>query len=167
MTLDYLLVIFRWFHGYVTSEEANSRLESKPYGSYLVRLSTTSPGKPYTLSILTSRTHIDHRRISYGGKADDKYMIRIDPHTYAFNSVVELIEVCFFKKCRLEGDLNLITLNRKQRMFWDSKNLARRNRRQFRIIYKVIQTSDRKTLSFFLIACIFVFKSTNKCRTNK
>jgi len=87
-----LLIKQKWFHGYVTSEEANSRLESKPYGSYLVRLSTTSPGKPYTLSILTSRTHIDHRRISYGGKADDKYMIRIDPHTYAFTSVVELIE---------------------------------------------------------------------------
>lgn len=51
-----------WFHGYITAEEANKRLEATmSTGTYLVRLSTTSPGKPYTLSILIAPTQIDHR----------------------------------------------------------------------------------------------------------
>jgi serine/threonine protein kinase len=84
----------RWFHGYITAEEANKRLETTlTTGTYLVRLSTTSPGKPYTLSILTSPTHIDHRRIIHT-HPNDTYTIRIEPNSYSFSSLIELVNKC-------------------------------------------------------------------------
>lgn len=55
---------YNFTYGSISKEEAVTLLQSRPPGTYLVRLSETSPGKPFTLSIVKSRTHIDHRRIA-------------------------------------------------------------------------------------------------------
>jgi len=41
-----------FFHGYMGSKTALQMLEGRPIGTFLVRLSVTTPGKPFTLSLM-------------------------------------------------------------------------------------------------------------------
>eukprot|EP01120_Amphizonella_sp_Union-15-10_P008947 TRINITY_DN3303_c0_g1_i1.p1 TRINITY_DN3303_c0_g1~~TRINITY_DN3303_c0_g1_i1.p1 ORF type:complete len:610 (-),score=109.22 TRINITY_DN3303_c0_g1_i1:80-1909(-) len=81
-----------WFHGFISKEEALRRLETRPLGTYLLRLSTTSPGRPYTLSVIT-QTDISHRRIAHN-KHGDPFVINISSQDYQFPSLFSLIEGC-------------------------------------------------------------------------
>jgi hypothetical protein len=52
-----------WFHGDISKEDADSRLSCRMEGTFLVRLSATTPGCPYTISMINNQ----HRRILYEG----------------------------------------------------------------------------------------------------
>jgi len=91
----YDIVSQPYFHGHISKEDTLSLLQSQPEGTYLVRLSATTPGKPFTLSI-TSRTAIDHRRIGqkHPGKPDQMYNLRISHQNYTAPTLPQLIEQC-------------------------------------------------------------------------
>jgi len=87
-----------WYHGLISKEEASRRLETRPPGTYLLRLSMTSLGKPYTLSII-STVEIAHRRIGHVNHADT-FSIRIHNEDRNFPTLLDLVEGC-------KGILNL------------------------------------------------------------
>jgi len=59
------LLMKQWFHGDVSTNEAQVRLSGFPNGTFLVRFSTTHPGC-YTISSLTQNaTNIKHQRVSF------------------------------------------------------------------------------------------------------
>jgi len=59
------LLMKTWFHGDISTSEAQIRLSGMPAGTFLVRFSSTHPGC-YTISSLTqSSTSIKHQRVSY------------------------------------------------------------------------------------------------------
>lgn len=59
-----------WFHADISKDEAEKRLLHRPEGTFLVRLSTTTPEYPFTISMINSQ----HRRISHtpGGVTDSR-----------------------------------------------------------------------------------------------
>jgi len=55
----------KWFHGYISKEEAESILEDQKPGTFLVRLSTTDPAHtPFTISKVGHKGDINHQRIN-------------------------------------------------------------------------------------------------------
>ncbi len=76
-----------WFHGDVTKEDAEARLSCRMDGTFLVRLSATTPGCPYTISMINNQ----HRRILYEGPGKP-YFVKGSSHPYS--SLIELIETC-------------------------------------------------------------------------
>jgi len=59
------LLMKAWFHGDISTAEAQIRLSGLPGGTFLVRFSSTQPGC-YTISSLTqSNTSIKHQRVSF------------------------------------------------------------------------------------------------------
>jgi serine/threonine protein kinase len=59
------LLMKAWFHGEISTSEAQIRLNGLPGGTFLVRFSSTHPGC-YTISSLTqSNTSIKHQRVSF------------------------------------------------------------------------------------------------------
>mmetsp|Transcript_4610 Transcript_4610/g.5004 ORF Transcript_4610/g.5004 Transcript_4610/m.5004 type:complete len:542 (+) Transcript_4610:95-1720(+) len=87
---------FPWFHGYISSGVAVERLENRDPGTFLVRLSITSPGKPLTLSVMVTsgdRYEISHRRIIHK-KYGEPYIIRISNKEYSYETIPQLIEGC-------------------------------------------------------------------------
>jgi hypothetical protein len=76
-----------WFHGDVTKEDSEARLSCRMDGTFLVRLSATTPGCPYTISMINNQ----HRRILHEG-AGKPYFVKGSSHAYT--SLVELIETC-------------------------------------------------------------------------
>lgn len=78
----------------ISKEQAVTLLQSRPPGTYLVRLSETSPGKPFTLSIVKSKTHIDHRRIARHntGQPDQYFSTTINEKSYEAKTLDELIQ---------------------------------------------------------------------------
>jgi len=62
------LLMKSWFHGEISTAEAQLRLSGLPGGTFLVRFSSTQPGW-YTISSLTqANTSIKHQRVSYIGE---------------------------------------------------------------------------------------------------
>jgi len=59
-----LMLIKKWFHGNITTKDAEICLLSKGPGAYLVRFSTSAPGT-YTLSKVSRDGSINHQRIVY------------------------------------------------------------------------------------------------------
>lgn len=54
-----------WFHGEITTQEANQKLSTLPAGTFLVRFSSTHNGS-YTISSLPqSGGKVKHQRVSY------------------------------------------------------------------------------------------------------
>ena len=51
-----------WYHGDLSAQEAEKRLEERPVGTFLVRLSSTKPGS-FTIS-RNSKTGVSHLRVS-------------------------------------------------------------------------------------------------------
>jgi serine/threonine protein kinase len=76
-----------WFHGDVTKEDSEARLSCRMDGTFLVRLSATTPGCPYTISMINNQ----HRRILHEGPGKP-YFVKGSSHAYT--SLVELIETC-------------------------------------------------------------------------
>ena len=58
-----------WFHGNITKNEAEKRLGGRGEGTFLVRLSTTTPGCPFTISTIRKRDDgtffYEHRRVCH------------------------------------------------------------------------------------------------------
>eukprot|EP01102_Stenamoeba_stenopodia_P006404 TRINITY_DN1755_c0_g2_i1.p1 TRINITY_DN1755_c0_g2~~TRINITY_DN1755_c0_g2_i1.p1 ORF type:complete len:320 (+),score=100.47 TRINITY_DN1755_c0_g2_i1:887-1846(+) len=63
-----------WFHGDITTSEAEKLLHSQKPGSFLVRLSTTQAGA-YTISKVSRKGQINHQRIEY--KPDKGFSVSI------------------------------------------------------------------------------------------
>jgi len=53
-----------WFHGNISTPEAESRLSGKGAGTFLIRFSTSSPGA-FTISKVAPNKSINHQRIIY------------------------------------------------------------------------------------------------------
>jgi len=69
-----VLLINRWFHGDITTAEAEKLLHSQKAGNFLVRLSTTQAGS-YTISKVSRKGCINHQRIEY--KPDKGFSVSI------------------------------------------------------------------------------------------
>eukprot|EP01119_Soliformovum_irregulare_P015226 TRINITY_DN4258_c0_g1_i1.p1 TRINITY_DN4258_c0_g1~~TRINITY_DN4258_c0_g1_i1.p1 ORF type:complete len:650 (+),score=190.66 TRINITY_DN4258_c0_g1_i1:37-1986(+) len=75
-----------WFHGDISKREAESRLQQRCAGTFLVRLSSTDPQYPFTISMIGNQ----HRRVSHthGGNSSFKGSTR------QYASVVDLVQNC-------------------------------------------------------------------------
>jgi hypothetical protein len=81
-----VLVDKEWFHGEIERDVAEKRLLHRPDGSFLVRLSTTTPECPFTLSL--PKGH--HRRIKHLTGADYSFK----GSTTKYNSIIDVVENC-------------------------------------------------------------------------
>jgi len=63
LELPYQLVRQTWFHGEITSEEAERRILNSRRGTYLVRFSTTNPGH-YSITVM-KRNAVSHFRVQH------------------------------------------------------------------------------------------------------
>jgi hypothetical protein len=57
-----------WFHGHVSTPEAQTRLANTPAGCFLVRFSSQEHGS-YTISLVTPAGAIRHQRVRHVGNA--------------------------------------------------------------------------------------------------
>eukprot|EP01120_Amphizonella_sp_Union-15-10_P017087 TRINITY_DN9379_c0_g1_i3.p1 TRINITY_DN9379_c0_g1~~TRINITY_DN9379_c0_g1_i3.p1 ORF type:complete len:401 (-),score=43.95 TRINITY_DN9379_c0_g1_i3:112-1314(-) len=58
------LLASKWFHGYISKEKCEQRLVACKKGTFLVRISTTSPTSPFTISkVERTGTEISHHRV--------------------------------------------------------------------------------------------------------
>jgi len=69
-----------WFHGFLSSNDAQRALRGKPDGTFLLRFSTSNPGS-YALSVAYSGT-VGHWRISCEKKAFQYPVFKIDGREY-------------------------------------------------------------------------------------
>mmetsp|Transcript_4789 Transcript_4789/g.6690 ORF Transcript_4789/g.6690 Transcript_4789/m.6690 type:complete len:664 (+) Transcript_4789:78-2069(+) len=76
-----------WFHGDISKEEAERRLLQRPHGTFLMRLSTTTPEFPFTISMLDNQ----HRRIQFN-VTQEAYSFKGSKHSYP--TLVDLVENC-------------------------------------------------------------------------
>ena len=53
-----LLQTKNWFHGDISKEEAEARLSCRMEGTFLVRLSATTPGCPFTISMINNQHRV-------------------------------------------------------------------------------------------------------------
>jgi hypothetical protein len=84
-----------WFHGDISKEEAEKRLMHRVSGTFLIRLSTTTPDYPFTISMVGNQ----HRRILHK-PGTLEYSLKGSTHLY--NSLVALVENSL--------DMNLVDL---------------------------------------------------------
>lgn len=81
-----------WFHGSIDEKEANSRLLVYENGSYLVRLSKTKKGFPYTLSMISNKKP-KHIRIQKTPCCNTGYLYSApNHHPASYSSLSELLE---------------------------------------------------------------------------
>jgi len=80
--IDHVMTICTpsWFHGFLSSGDAQKALKGKPDGTYLFRFSTTNPGC-YALTVAYSST-VGHWRISCEKKAGENPVFSIDGKPY-------------------------------------------------------------------------------------
>jgi len=76
-----------WFHGDITKEEAEARLSCRTEGTFLVRLSATTPGCPYTISMINNQ----HRRVLHESPTALCYA---KGSSHGYKNLVDLIENC-------------------------------------------------------------------------
>lgn len=81
------LCFSRWFHGKISREQAETLLQPREDGLFLVRESTNYPGD-YTLCV-SFQTDVQHYRVIY---KDNK--LTIDEEEF-FSNLAELVEVGF------------------------------------------------------------------------
>jgi len=55
----------KWFHGNLTSDEANSLLSQSKNGDYLVRTSTTHPKQPFVITKVTKDNKTKKRTVPH------------------------------------------------------------------------------------------------------
>jgi len=84
-----------WFHGFITSDEAERRLSlelNKKPGTFLIRLSTSEPRSPFAISRVGDDNTITHKRIKV--LADDKgYSVPVrNAGNKVFQSILDLVE---------------------------------------------------------------------------
>jgi len=82
-----------WFHGDIDKGTAESRLDFRKVGTFLVRLSTTMPQYPYTISMIKKV----HKRIKRTQKADGTVQFSIATNkkgVKTFDSLITLIQGC-------------------------------------------------------------------------
>jgi hypothetical protein len=77
-----------WFHGDISTQEAENRLMLKEVGTFLVRFSTSAPGA-FTISKVAMNGQIHHQRISKVRDDDQDWFVIA---TYRFTSLIELID---------------------------------------------------------------------------
>lgn len=80
--IDHILAVCHpaWFHGFLSSADAQKALKGKPDGSFLFRFSTTNPGC-YALTVAYSNT-VGHWRISCEKKPFEVPVFLIDGRSY-------------------------------------------------------------------------------------
>lgn len=80
-----------WFHGDIEKTTAENRLSNKPAGTYLLRLSTTYPEYPFTISMIKKQ----HKRIRRSLRADGTVKFSItsadQKSVHSFGSLSALI----------------------------------------------------------------------------
>ena len=81
-----VLVDKEWFHGEIERDQSEKRLLHRPDGSFLVRLSSTTPECPFTLSL--PKGH--HRRIKHLPGSDYSFK----GSSIKYNSIIDLVENC-------------------------------------------------------------------------
>ena len=92
-----------WFFNTVTKDEAQSQLEGRIDNTFLIRVSTTDPKYPFTLSKRAGGKTV-HSRIEKVVAAKDKveYVLKAKTKTYKAKSLPELVER--LKKDRVVGE---------------------------------------------------------------
>lgn len=81
-------VLFRWFHGKITRDEAEALLQPREDGLFLVRESTNFPGD-YTLCVCY-KNKVEHYRVIY-----KENKLTIDEEEY-FENLSKLVKVRLF-----------------------------------------------------------------------
>jgi len=75
-----------WFHADISKDEAEKRLQGRPAGTFLVRISSTTPEFPYTISMINNQ----HRRIQHTVGGD--FSFKGIPSRYS--SLIQLVDQC-------------------------------------------------------------------------
>jgi SH2 domain/Protein tyrosine and serine/threonine kinase len=75
-----------WFHDDITKEEAERRLAPQETGTFLVRVSSSVPEYPFTISMAGNQ----HRRIQHAPGGDYSFK----GHSTRYTTLLELIENC-------------------------------------------------------------------------
>ena len=83
-----LMVIFRWFHGKITRQQAEELLKPRKDGLFLLRESRNYPGD-CTMCVCFDN-HVEHYRIIF-----KENKVTIDEEEY-FENLTKLVEVSFF-----------------------------------------------------------------------
>jgi hypothetical protein len=80
-----------WFHGDIEKPACEAALNNKPPGTYLVRVSNTVPGQPFTISKVSSNGQINHQRIEFNPQRGYRIVVqsRSGPHVLADNSTLK------------------------------------------------------------------------------
>ena len=93
------LALKDWFHGFISSDVSAQRLNGRPPGTFLVRLSASKPDSPFTLSYVRGKGAVPGNarifRHSNDPAAPDRYYIK---DVGAANRVEQLIKYLFKKK---------------------------------------------------------------------
>ena len=98
-----MIVLFSWFHGKISREQAENLLQPREDGLFLVRESTNYPGD-YTLCV-SYQGDIQHYRVIY---KDNK--LTIDEEEF-FSTLAELVEVSTILLLSIYWRLRLILPN--------------------------------------------------------
>jgi hypothetical protein len=81
------LQLHPWFHGDISKADAEARLAARVNGTFLVRLSATTPGCPYTVSMINNQ----HRRVLHSGVGELFYL---KGSTHGYKSLIDLVQNC-------------------------------------------------------------------------
>lgn len=79
-----------WFHGFITKDESTVRLTGNAFGVFLVRLSDTTPGCPYTISYV-ARTSMGAAPSNFRIKKISHYPARYEASGREFLSLNDII----------------------------------------------------------------------------
>mmetsp|Transcript_26030 Transcript_26030/g.28955 ORF Transcript_26030/g.28955 Transcript_26030/m.28955 type:complete len:507 (-) Transcript_26030:154-1674(-) len=84
-----------WFHGDIDKATAELRLNFRKSGSFLVRLSSTLPQYPFTISIAGSHAK-SHKRVKKTVKSDGSFQftVGVKKGVKTFPSIVTLVKQC-------------------------------------------------------------------------
>jgi len=80
-----------WFHGYISKDVSEKRLFHRNPGTWLLRLSTTNPSYPFTISKVMQDKTFQHKRVKQLEDGSG-FNVPVKGHNKTFTSITELVQ---------------------------------------------------------------------------